>query len=92
MTGMGEPNEAPPADADAIYLPGGYPELHATAIAGNAAFLDGLRRAAAAGKDPGGPPQPPGRGRGGRRWLAHRGRRLGLVAAQPASLASTASE
>ncbi|MDP6351663.1 MAG: cobyrinate a,c-diamide synthase [Alphaproteobacteria bacterium] len=40
---------APPASADAIYLPGGYPELHAGSIAANQAFMDGLRRAAAAG-------------------------------------------
>jgi cobyrinic acid a,c-diamide synthase len=36
----------PPRDADAIYLPGGYPELHAGRIAGNRKFLDGLRHAA----------------------------------------------
>ena len=41
--------EAPAADADAIYLPGGYPELHAPAIAANGAFMEGLHRAAAAG-------------------------------------------
>ncbi|MEQ8667112.1 MAG: cobyrinate a,c-diamide synthase [Rhodospirillales bacterium] len=35
-----------PAGADAVYLPGGYPELHAGAIAANAAFLGGLRQAA----------------------------------------------
>ncbi|MEM8689525.1 MAG: cobyrinate a,c-diamide synthase [Pseudomonadota bacterium] len=40
-------NEAPAQDADAIYLPGGYPELHAGTLAGNGAFLDGLRAAAA---------------------------------------------
>jgi cobyrinic acid a,c-diamide synthase len=40
-------DEAPAADADAVYLPGGYPELHAGRLAGNAAFLDGLRAAAA---------------------------------------------
>ncbi|MBK8160184.1 MAG: cobyrinate a,c-diamide synthase [Rhodospirillaceae bacterium] len=40
-------NEAPRADADAVYLPGGYPELHAGRLAGNAAFMDGLRSAAA---------------------------------------------
>jgi len=35
-----------PDDAcDAIYLPGGYPELHASTLATNG-FLDGLRRAA----------------------------------------------
>ncbi len=39
--------EAPDAAADAVYLPGGYPELHAGKLAANAAFLDGLRAAAA---------------------------------------------
>ena len=39
--------EGVPAGADAIYLPGGYPELHAEAIAANHAFLNGLRDAAA---------------------------------------------
>ena len=42
-------NEAPGADADAIYLPGGYPELHAGALAANDVFLDGLKAAAARG-------------------------------------------
>lgn len=42
-------DEAPAADADAVYLPGGYPELHAGRLAGNARFLAGLRGAAAAG-------------------------------------------
>lgn len=37
-------------DGDAVYLPGGYPELHAGRLAGNARFLGGLRAAAAAGK------------------------------------------
>ncbi|MBI3452600.1 MAG: cobyrinate a,c-diamide synthase [Rhodospirillales bacterium] len=40
-------DELPAADADAIYLPGGYPELHAARLAGNRRFLDGLRTAAA---------------------------------------------
>lgn len=40
----------PAADADAVYLPGGYPELHAGRLAGNACFLAGLRTAAAAGR------------------------------------------
>ncbi|MEZ5934599.1 MAG: cobyrinate a,c-diamide synthase [Alphaproteobacteria bacterium] len=40
-------DEAPPEDADAVYLPGGYPELHAGRLAANANFLDGLKRAAA---------------------------------------------
>ena len=39
--------EPPPEDADAVYLPGGYPELHAGRLAANTNFLDGLRRAAA---------------------------------------------
>ena len=42
-------DEAPDGVADAVYLPGGYPELHAGRLAGNAAFLDGLRVAAAKG-------------------------------------------
>ena len=33
----------PIAAADAVYLPGGYPELHAGRIAGARRFLDGLR-------------------------------------------------
>jgi cobyrinic acid a,c-diamide synthase len=43
-------DEAPDATADAVYLPGGYPELHAGRIAANAKFLSGVRGAAAAGK------------------------------------------
>jgi cobyrinic acid a,c-diamide synthase len=39
--------EAPAATADAVYLPGGYPELHAGRLAASAGFLDGLRAAAA---------------------------------------------
>ncbi len=42
-------DEAPPADADAVYLPGGYPELHAGHLAANARFLEGLRSAAGRG-------------------------------------------
>ena len=42
-------DEAPDAEADAVYLPGGYPELHAGRIAGAKRFLDGLRTAAARG-------------------------------------------
>jgi len=42
-------DEAPDSDADAVYLPGGYPELHAGRIAGAARFLDGLRSAAGRG-------------------------------------------
>ncbi len=41
-------NQAPAPDSDAIYLPGGYPELHAHRLSGNRIFLDGLRKAAAA--------------------------------------------
>jgi cobyrinic acid a,c-diamide synthase len=40
-------NEAPSDEADAIYLPGGYPELHARRLGSNTRFLDGLRQAAA---------------------------------------------
>ncbi len=39
-------DEAPPGDADAVYLPGGYPELHAGRISASGRFLDGLRAAA----------------------------------------------
>ena len=42
-------NEAPATDADAVYLPGGYPELHAGKLAAAATFLEGLRAAAARG-------------------------------------------
>lgn len=42
-------DEAPPADADAVYLPGGYPELHGARLAANMRFLDGLRGAARRG-------------------------------------------
>jgi cobyrinic acid a,c-diamide synthase len=41
--------EAPDASADAIFLPGGYPELHAGKLAANGAFMDGLRQAARKG-------------------------------------------
>jgi cobyrinic acid a,c-diamide synthase len=37
-------DEAPDAQADAIWLPGGYPELHAPRLAHAARFLEGLRR------------------------------------------------
>jgi cobyrinic acid a,c-diamide synthase len=40
-------NEPPSAAADAIYLPGGYPEIWAGRLAGAEAFLGGLHRAAA---------------------------------------------
>jgi cobyrinic acid a,c-diamide synthase len=39
-------DEAPDVDADAVYLPGGYPELHAGKLAGNRTFIEGLRAAA----------------------------------------------
>jgi cobyrinic acid a,c-diamide synthase len=42
-------DETPGGDADAVYLPGGYPELHAGRLAGNGIFLAGLRAAAGRG-------------------------------------------
>jgi cobyrinic acid a,c-diamide synthase len=42
-------DQAPDAAADAVYLPGGYPELHAARLAGNDSFLSGLRAAATRG-------------------------------------------
>ncbi|MEM7693744.1 MAG: cobyrinate a,c-diamide synthase [Pseudomonadota bacterium] len=42
-------NAAPDPLADAIFLPGGYPELFAARLAQNATFLRGLREAASAG-------------------------------------------
>lgn len=36
-------NEAPPADCDACWLPGGYPELHAGTLASATRFMTGLR-------------------------------------------------
>jgi cobyrinic acid a,c-diamide synthase len=42
-------DEPPDPASDAVYLPGGYPELHAGRLAGNARFLAGLRGAAARG-------------------------------------------
>ncbi|MDB5414722.1 MAG: cobyrinic acid a,c-diamide synthase [Rubritepida sp.] len=36
-------DEPPPEAADSCWLPGGYPELHAGRLAGNARFLGGLR-------------------------------------------------
>ena len=41
--------EAPAAGADAVYLPGGYPELHAGRLAASRGFLRGLRAAAGRG-------------------------------------------
>ena len=43
-------NEPPDTSADAVYLPGGYPELWAGRLAAAEAFAAGLRRAAADGK------------------------------------------
>ncbi len=42
-------DEAPDSAADAVYLPGGYPELHPGRLAANTRFLAGLRAAAARG-------------------------------------------
>ena len=42
-------DEAPDAAADGVYLPGGYPELHAGRLAGASNFLGGLRASAQAG-------------------------------------------
>ena len=39
-------DQAPDAGADAIWLPGGYPELHAGTLAAARRFFDGLRHAA----------------------------------------------
>ncbi len=39
-------DEPPDASADAVFLPGGYPELHAGRLAGNRRFIDGLGAAA----------------------------------------------
>jgi cobyrinic acid a,c-diamide synthase len=36
-------DEAPAASADVVFLPGGYPELHAGKLADNRAFLEGIR-------------------------------------------------
>jgi len=43
-------DEALPADAHALYLPGGYPELHARTLAGNLRSAASIRRHATAGK------------------------------------------
>lgn len=42
-------NEPPSAEADAIYLPGGYPELHAGTLASASVFRAGMLDAAARG-------------------------------------------
>lgn len=40
----------PPPPCDLVFLPGGYPELHAEQLASNGIFLDGLRKAAREGQ------------------------------------------
>jgi cobyrinic acid a,c-diamide synthase len=42
-------DQPPDPSADAVFLPGGYPELHAGRLAASAAFLAGLQARAAAG-------------------------------------------
>jgi cobyrinic acid a,c-diamide synthase len=42
-------DEAPSSDADAVFLPGGYPELHAGKLAANARYREGLGVAAERG-------------------------------------------
>ena len=42
-------DEPPDPSADAVYLPGGYPELHAGRLADNQRFREGLRTAAERG-------------------------------------------
>ncbi len=42
-------DEAPDPFCDAVWLPGGYPELHAGRLAGSRNFMDGVRRAASRG-------------------------------------------
>lgn len=42
-------DEPPSADADAVYLPGGYPELHAGVLAAASAFRQGMQDAALRG-------------------------------------------
>lgn len=42
-------DEAPMATCDAVYLPGGYPELHGGRLTANANFKTGMANAAAAG-------------------------------------------
>ena len=43
-------DEPPEKAADAVFLPGGYPELHAARLAAAQRFLAGLRRVAAQGR------------------------------------------
>jgi cobyrinic acid a,c-diamide synthase len=42
-------DEAPPADCDGVFLPGGYPELHAQRLANARKFRDGMYAAAVRG-------------------------------------------
>ena len=42
-------DEGPDADADAVFLPGGYPELHAPRLAASERFRTGMERAAGRG-------------------------------------------
>src|SRR5919106_1300137 len=42
-------DEAPDPAADAVYLPGGYPELHGGTLAAHLTFLDGVRASAQRG-------------------------------------------
>ncbi|MEM9267390.1 MAG: cobyrinate a,c-diamide synthase [Pseudomonadota bacterium] len=42
-------DEPPSAQADAVFLPGGYPELHAGRLSTNTRFLSGLKQAAKTG-------------------------------------------
>jgi cobyrinic acid a,c-diamide synthase len=42
-------DQTPDKACDAVFLPGGYPELHAPRLSGNARFMQGLRDAAARG-------------------------------------------
>ncbi|MEL7273987.1 MAG: cobyrinate a,c-diamide synthase [Pseudomonadota bacterium] len=42
-------DEAPDVDSDAVYLPGGYPELHGAKIADASRFMRGLRQRVDAG-------------------------------------------
>lgn len=43
-------DEAPVPEADAVFLPGGYPELHAARLASASAFKSGMTAAASSGK------------------------------------------
>ncbi|KUZ40855.1 cobyrinate a,c-diamide synthase [Burkholderia territorii] len=43
-------DESVPADCDALFLPGGYPELHAATLAANAVTARAIRAHAAAGR------------------------------------------